>query len=81
MCLNVQVVHALHRPHTRPVSFAVPVKEIDDIGVLHLFHDQDLVDDELLLRLLLQVNLFDGHLHTDTDTHFVLSIFLLLTSA
>lgn len=39
-----------------------PINKVDNIGILELFHDQDLVDDEFLLWLLLQVDLFDGHL-------------------
>lgn len=43
----------------------LPVHKVDDVGILHLLHDQDLVADELFLRLLLQVDLLDGHLqHT-----------------
>ena len=45
-----------------PRSAAVPVNKVDNVGVLHLLHDQDLIDDQLLLGLLLQVDLLDSHL-------------------
>lgn len=44
------------------VMAALPIYEVDNVGVLQLLHDQDLVDDQLFLWLLLQVDLFDGHL-------------------
>ena len=40
----------------------VAVKVVDDVRMLVLSHHQDLVDDELFLRLLRQVHLFYGHL-------------------
>lgn len=39
-----------------------PVQVVDYVGVLVFPHDQDLVDDELLLGLLLEIHLLDGHL-------------------
>lgn len=47
---------------------ARPVHEVDNVGILQLLHHQDLVDDELFLRLLLQVNLLDGHLWSRHST-------------
>jgi len=36
------------------------VDEVDDVGVVGGFHDEDFVDDEILLGLLLEVHLLDG---------------------
>lgn len=44
----------------------LPVHEVDNVGIFQLLHHQDLVDDELFLRLLLQVDLLDGHLRQST---------------
>lgn len=41
----------------------VAVQVVDDVVVLVLPHHEDLVDDELLLGLLAQVHLLDGHFH------------------
>lgn len=46
-----------------------PVQVVDYVGVLVFPHDQDLVDDELLLGLLLQVHLFNGHLLACSDVY------------
>lgn len=43
---------------------ALPIEEVDNVGVLQLLHDQDLIDNQLLLWLLLQVDLFDGNLQS-----------------
>ena len=58
---------------TNPEFFTdkVAVEAVDDVVVFVLAHDENLVDDELLLGLLRQVHLFDGdlarccHLHRD----------------
>jgi len=51
----------------------VAVKVVDDVGVLVITHHDDLVNDQLLLRLLRQVHLLDGHLtascHLDGNVH------------
>lgn len=39
-----------------------PVQIINDVGVLVFPHHQNLIDDQLFLRLLLQIHLLDGHL-------------------
>lgn len=41
----------------------IAVEIVDDIVVLVLPHDEDLVDDKLLLGLLAKVHLLDGYLH------------------
>ncbi len=44
------------------VSFPkVTVDVVDYILVTHLLHDDDFVDDEILLGLLLQIHLLDGN--------------------
>lgn len=43
-------------------ALVLPVHKVYDVGVLQLLHDLDLIDDQLFLRLLLQIDLFDGHL-------------------
>lgn len=40
----------------------LPVQVINNVGIFVFPHDQDLIDDELLLRLLLQIHLLNGHL-------------------
>ena len=48
----------------------LPVQVVNNVGVLVFPHDQNLVYDQLLLRLLLQVHLLDGHLgerHMETE--------------
>jgi hypothetical protein len=37
----------------------VTVYEVDNVFVLAVFHDDDFVDDQILLRLLFQIHLFD----------------------
>lgn len=39
-----------------------PVQVVDYVGVFVFPHHQDLIDDELLLGLLLEIHLLDGHL-------------------
>ena len=58
---NVGQAAALHVLHTDPEIAADEerVDVIDNVGVPRLFHDEDLVDDEVLLRLLLEVHLLD----------------------
>ena len=53
---------------TARVRSLLPVDEVDDVHVFHLLHDQDLIDNQLFLRLLLQVDLLDGHLQNTTTT-------------
>jgi hypothetical protein len=51
--------HKLHdHPELAPTKVAVD--KVDNVGVGALLHDQNLVDDQVLLRLLLQVHLLDG---------------------
>ncbi len=45
----------------------VAVHEIDHILVFAVFHYEDLVDDEIFLRLLLKVHLFDGNASASFD--------------
>lgn len=55
------------------LTYEVTVEIVDDVGIVALFHDDDLVDDEFLLGLLLQIHLFNSHLassgHLDADEH------------
>lgn len=48
----------------------VPVQVINDVGILVFPHDQNLIDDELLLGLLLQIHLLDGHLKEEIEENF-----------
>lgn len=68
---NVSQTTALHVLHNDPqVSFhQKAVHKVDNVLMLAIFHDQDLVDDEVLLGLLLEVHLLDSH--TLVATHFV----------
>lgn len=43
----------------------LPVQVINDVGIFVFPHDQDLIDNELLLGLLLQIHLLDSHLKGD----------------
>ena len=43
------------------------VDVVDDIGVSRSTHDEDLVDDEILLGLLVEVHLLDGHREVRAD--------------
>lgn len=36
------------------------IDKVDDVGMPRRLHDQDLIDDEILLGLLLEIHLFDG---------------------
>jgi hypothetical protein len=59
---DVGEASALHVLHDDP-KVVLPqeaVDVIDDIGVAGGAHDEDLVDDEVLLRLLVEVHLLDG---------------------
>lgn len=59
---NVSQTASLHVLHDDP-EIALPeirVNEVDNVLVPRRLHDQDLVDDQILLRLFLQVHLFDG---------------------
>lgn len=55
-------LHLFYRREENSLTIYLPVQEIDNIWVFQLLHHQDLIDDELLLGLLLEVNLFNGHL-------------------
>lgn len=59
---NVCQRASLHVLHDDPKLSALDeerVEEVDNVGMLALLHDEDLVDDELLPRLLAQVHLLD----------------------
>jgi len=60
---NVGQAAALHELHHDPQfpRAQIAVNEVDNVGVRALLHDQDLVDDQVLLWLLLEVHLLDGH--------------------
>lgn len=60
---NIRKRTSLHVFHDHPeiASHQERVHEVDDVLVLAVLHDQNLVDDQILLRLLLQVHLLDGH--------------------
>jgi len=40
---------------------------VDDVGVSRGTHDENLVDDQILLGLFIEVHLFDGHGHVRTN--------------
>lgn len=51
--------HVLHHdPQVQ--SMQVAVQEIDNVLVLAVFHDQNLIDNQILLRLQIQIHLLDG---------------------
>jgi hypothetical protein len=52
-------LHVLHH-HPKIAANEERVHEVDDVLVSAVPHDQDFVDDEILLRLLLQVHLLNG---------------------
>lgn len=54
---------ALHELHHHPqlAGAQIAVDEVHNVWVGAVLHDQDLVDDQVLLGLLLQVHLLDGH--------------------
>lgn len=54
-------VEILHNDPELVILDHVAVEVVDHIGVLVAFHDEDLVDDKLLLGLHLEVHLLDGH--------------------
>nr|GFD54071.1 hypothetical protein [Tanacetum cinerariifolium] len=60
---DVRQTPALHVLHDNPKIAAdqETIHKVDNVLVLAVLHDQDFVDDEVLLRLLLQVHLLDGH--------------------
>jgi hypothetical protein len=60
---NVSKASSLHILHDHPElsSAKVAVNEVDNVGVGALLHDQDFVDNQVLLGLLLQVHLLDGN--------------------
>ena len=62
-CHDIRQTPALHVLHDDPqvALHQERVHEVDDILVPAVLHDQDLVDDEILLGLLLEVHLFDGN--------------------
>ncbi len=56
-------LHVLHDdPQLRVVVAQKGIEEVDNVAVLAVLHDHDLVDDELLARLVRQVHLLDGDL-------------------
>lgn len=60
---HIRQTAAFHVLHDNPeISFyKKAIHEIDNILMLAILHDQDFVDDEILLWLLLEVHLFDSH--------------------
>lgn len=50
------------------LKLTLPVYIVDNVGVFQLLHHQDLIDDQLFLGLLLEVNLFNGHLEIREKT-------------
>ena len=49
-------------PHPELVSHKVALNEVDDVRVLALSHDQNLVDNQVLLWLVVEIHSLDGHL-------------------
>lgn len=45
--------------------YFIPVQVVHDIWVLVFPHDQDLINNQLFLRLLLKVHLLNGHLKSE----------------
>jgi len=63
VCHNIRERTALHVVHDHPevTNVQIAVDVVDNVRVASLSHDQNFIDDELLLRLLLQVHLLHGH--------------------
>lgn len=61
-CHDICQASTLHKLHDHPelAPAEVAVDKVDNVGVGALLHDQNLVDDQVLLGLLLQVHLLDG---------------------
>lgn len=62
-CHHIGQTATFHVLHDHPqIPFdEEAVHEIDHVLMLAVLHDQDFVDDQILLGLLLQVHLLDGH--------------------
>ena len=62
-CYDISQTSSLHILHNDPqISLTqVAVHEVYNVLVLAIFHHKDLIDDEIFLRLLLKIHLFDGH--------------------
>jgi hypothetical protein len=59
-------LHVFHH-HPKIAANKEGVHEVDDVLMPAVSHDQDFVDDEILLRLLLQVHLFNGNALVGAD--------------
>src|SRR6266536_3791651 len=55
-----------HNPEFLVLFLQERVKEVDNVGVFAIFHDNDFVDNEFLARLVAKVHLLDGNLATRT---------------
>ena len=42
----------------------IGIQEVNNIGVLVGFHDNDFINDEFFLGLLLKIHLLDGNFHS-----------------
>src|SRR6266480_181834 len=51
--------HVLH-DHPQHSGYKIAIHKIDNVLVLALLHDENFVDNEILLGLLLQIHLLDG---------------------
>jgi hypothetical protein len=43
------------------------IEEIDNVGMLRFFHDQNFVDDELFARLMTEIHLLDGYFRSTCE--------------
>jgi hypothetical protein len=50
------------KAHPKVAGLEEAVNVIDNVGVTRLPHNEDLIDDQLLLGLLIKVHLLDGNL-------------------